>query len=198
MADAARPTFFYDYSSAYAYLASRRLESVLPVEPEWHPVWLPAIFAAAGRESWVFTDAREEGLAEIARRAELYGVPYERNDDLIDKFVQRGSLLAQRGGAVAAATGKLVPYSREIFDRLFARGEDITEPATIAAAAEAIGLDGEETVLLCSDQPVKDRVKLLTADAVGRGVIGVPTIQVGDELFWGDDRLEEAAAALGV
>ena len=196
MADAARPTFFYDYSSVYAYLASCRLESVLPVESEWHPVWLPAVFAATGRESWVFTDAREEGLAEVARRAELYGVPYRRNDHLIDKFMQRGSLLAQRGGAVAAAAGKLVPYSREIFDRLFARGEDITDPTTIAAAAEAIGLDGEQTVQLCNDQPVKDRVKPLTADAVRRGVIGVPTIQVGDELFWGDDRLEEAAAAL--
>ena len=196
MADAARPTFFYDYSSVYAYLAASRLDAVLPVAPEWHPVWLPAVFAATGRESWVFTDRREDGLAEVARRAESYGVPYERNDHLIDKFMQRGSLLAQRGGAVAEAAGKLVPYSREIFDRLFARGEDITEPATIAAAAETVGLDGDETVRRCGDQDVKDRVKQLTQAAIERGVFGVPTVQVGAELFWGDDRLEEAAAAL--
>jgi len=195
MADAAQPVFFYDYSSVYAYLAVCRLDAVLPVAPEWHPVWLPAVFAATGRESWAFTDRREEGLAEVERRAADYGVPYQRSDHLIDKFATRGSLLAQRGGAIASQAGLLEPYSREVFDRLFARGEDITAPETIAAAANAVGLDGEETVRRCAEQDVKDWVKQRTEDAIGRGVFGVPTIAVDGELFWGDDRLEEAAAA---
>ena len=196
MAEAARPTFYYDYSSAYAYLASRRLADVLPVEPEWHPVWLPAVFGATGRESWVFTDRREDGLAEVARRAERYGIAYQRNDHLIDRFLDRGSLLAQRGGAVADEAGALVAYSQEVFDRLFARGEDITDPLTVAAAAEAVGMDGDATLRRCGEQDVKNRVKRLTQEAIERGVIGVPTLAVGDELFWGDDRLEDAAAAI--
>jgi 2-hydroxychromene-2-carboxylate isomerase len=198
MADAAQPVFFYDYSSAYAYLAVRRLDDVLPIAPEWHPVWLPAVFAATGRESWVFTDRREDGLAEIERRAASYGVPYQRSDHIIDKFAARGSLLAQRGGAVAHEAGVLEPYSREVFDRLFARGEDITAPETIAAAADAVGLDGEETIRRCADQDVKDWVKQRTEEAIGRGVFGVPTVAVGGDLFWGDDRLEEASDALRV
>jgi 2-hydroxychromene-2-carboxylate isomerase len=66
----------------------------------------------------------------------------------------------------------------------------------IAAAAEAVGLDGDETIRRCDEPHVKDEVKRLTQEAVERGVVGVPTVAVGDELFWGDDRLEDAAAAL--
>ena len=114
----------------------------------------------------------------------------------MEKLVPRGSLLAQRGGVVAREAGKLVPYSREVMDRFNAGGEDITDPAMIAAAAEAAGLDGEETIRRCGDQDVKDEVKRLTQEAIDRGVVGVPTIATGDQLFWGDDRLEEAAAAI--
>ena len=195
MAEAARPVFYYDYSSGYAYLAAHRLDDVLPVEPEWHPIWLPAVFGATGRESWFYSDRREEGLAEVARRAELYGLP-QPSPELIENLGPRGSLLAQRAGVVAREAGKLVPYSREVLDRFHARHEDIGDPATIAAAARAVGLDGEETVRRCDDQDVKDEVKRLTQVALDRGVIGVPTVAVGDQLFWGDDRLEEAAAAI--
>src|SRR5687768_17814828 len=95
-----QPTFYYDYSSVYAYLAACRLDEVLPAEPEWHPIWLPAVFAATGRESWFYTDRREEGIAEVTRRAERYGVPFGRHDEMIGKMAARGSLLAQRGGVV--------------------------------------------------------------------------------------------------
>jgi 2-hydroxychromene-2-carboxylate isomerase len=189
-------TFYYDYSSAYAYLAVHRLDDVLGIEPEWYPVWLPAIFAATGRRSWFFTDRRAEGVAEVMRRAERYGIPFASHDTLMEKLVPRGSLLAQRAGIVAMQAGKLVPYSREVTDRFNGRGEDITDPAMIAAAAESAGLDGEETIRRCGDQDVKDEVKRLTQEAIDRGVVGVPTVAVGDQLFWGDDRLEEAAAAL--
>ena len=191
-----RPVFYYDYSSVYAYLAACRLGDILPVEPEWHPIWLPPVFAASGRESWVFTDRRDQGLAEVAQRAESYGVPYRESRDLIDKLSVRGSLLAQRGGAAAKREGVLVPYSREIFRRFFAEGEDITVPETIAAAADSAGLDGDAIVAACEDPSVKEEVKTLTQQAIDRGVFGVPTVAVGDELFWGDDKLEEAATAL--
>jgi 2-hydroxychromene-2-carboxylate isomerase len=197
MAEAERPTFYYDYSSVYAYLAATRLDRVLPVEPDWHPIWLPAVFAATGRESWFYTDRREAGIAEVTRRAESYGVPFARHDELIEKMATRGSLLAQRAGVVAREEGKLVPYSREIMRRVCALGEDITDPAMIGATAEAVGLDGDATVRRCEEQHVKDEVKRLTQEAIDRGVIGVPTVAVGDQLFWGDDRLEEAAAAIG-
>ena len=170
---------------------------MLPVEPEWHPIWLPAVFAATGRESWVFTDKREEGIAEVLRRAERYGVPFERHDELMQKLVPRGSLLAQRAGIVAKEEGKLVPFAREVLTRFCGRGEDITDPGMVASAAEAAGLDGEDTIRRCDEQHVKDEVRRLTQEAIDRGVIGVPTVAAGDQLFWGDDRLEEAAAALG-
>lgn len=195
MADGDRPVFYYDYSSGYAYLAACRLEEVMPVEVVWHPVWQPAVLTAAGRESWVFTDRRDEGLAEIARRAEQRGVPYRESRELIDRLWPRGSLLAQRAGAVARAEERLVPYSREVFRRFFAAGEDITEPATIAAAAESVGLDGAQTLVRCQEAETKEAVKRLTEEAIARGVFGVPTVAVGDELFWGDDRLEEAGRA---
>jgi 2-hydroxychromene-2-carboxylate isomerase len=80
--------------------------------------------------------------------------------------------------------------------RLFLRGRDLSRDEECAAAADDAGLDGIEALRAAADPEVKQALRAATEAAFARGVVGVPTVAVGDELFWGDDRLEEAATRL--
>ena len=89
-------------------------------------------------------------------------------------------------GAFAFAAGR----------RLFLRGRDLSRDDECAAAAEEAGLDGVDALRAAADPEVKRALRAATEAAFARGVVGVPTVAVGDELFWGDDRLEDAATRL--
>jgi 2-hydroxychromene-2-carboxylate isomerase len=71
----------------------------------------------------------------------------------------------------------------------------MAEPENVLEAARAVGLDPGEVSARIGEQEVKDRLRAYTDEAIGLGAVGVPTVAVGGELFWGDDRLEDAAAA---
>ena len=69
------------------------------------------------------------------------------------------------------------------------------EAAFVASVAERSGLDGERARAAVEAPEIKQRLRAATDEALRRGVTGVPTVAVGDELYWGDDRLEDAAHA---
>ena len=69
-----RPVFYYDLGSPYAYLAAERINQVLPVVPIWQPILLGGIWKETGGGSWARTDKRDEGMAEVERRAREYGL----------------------------------------------------------------------------------------------------------------------------
>jgi 2-hydroxychromene-2-carboxylate isomerase len=189
-----QPIFYYDLMSPYAYLAAKRIDSVLPKPARWQPVLLGGIFKLTGRSSWALGDyeRRRRGMAEIERRARDYGVAPLRWPDPWPS----SSLRAMRAAIYARGAGREREFASAAYAVAFADGNDLGELRHVLAAAERAGLAPREVEAAIEDSAVKDELRSATDEAHARGVFGVPTVAVGRELFWGDDRLEEAAAAL--
>jgi 2-hydroxychromene-2-carboxylate isomerase len=187
-----RPVFYYDLGSPYAYLAAERLTRVLPEMPVWQPILLGGIWKETGGRSWAVTGARDEGMAEVERRAAEY--------DLMPIRWPEGwpnnTLNAMRVAVWAQQIGRTVAFSLAAFRQAFAGGKDLSDIDYVLMAAAACELHPNAVLKAIDTQSVKDRLREVTSDAYERGVRGVPTIAVGDELFWGDDRLEDVAAAM--
>jgi 2-hydroxychromene-2-carboxylate isomerase len=131
-------------------------------------------------------------MAEIERRAHQYGLPPLRWPDPWPS----SSLEAMRAAIFARGAGREREFAAAAFDVAFVQGHDLGETRHVLAAAEGAGLDRAEVEAAIADRSIKDRLRAETDEAHATGVFGVPTVAVGEELFWGDDRLEEAAAAL--
>jgi 2-hydroxychromene-2-carboxylate isomerase len=186
------PVFYYDLGSPYSYLAAERINSVLPVVPVWQPVLLGGLFKRFGRESWGVGPEREAGMAECERRAGEHGLPAIRWPD-----PWPGNMLAAMRAAIFAQdAGRAVAFSLAAFRQAFAAGRDLGDPDNVLIAAAACELHPRAVLKGIESRAVKDRLRAETDAAGDRGVRGVPTVAVGDELFWGDDRLEEAAQAI--
>jgi 2-hydroxychromene-2-carboxylate isomerase len=195
------PTFYFDLGSPYAYLAAERLSRVLGEEMagrvRWQPLSLGGLFKANGRSSWALGDPqrRQAGMAEVERRARDYGLPPLRWPDPWPG----NYLMAMRAAMFAFAAGRGRELTLEAFRDAFARGIDLSVPAHVLAAAERAGLDRREVEDAAQDPQIKQALRAATDAAHALGVIGVPTIAVpvpggsGEELLWGDDRLEDAA-----
>ena len=106
------------------------------------------------------------------------------------------TLKAMRAAIFAQQTGRTVAFSLAAFRQAFAAGKDLSDLDNVLIAAAACELHPNAVLKALETQSVKDRLREATKEAYERGVRGVPTIAVGDQLFWGDDRLEEAASAL--
>jgi 2-hydroxychromene-2-carboxylate isomerase len=190
----ARATFFFDLGSPYAYLAAARLDEVLVEPVDWQPISLGALFKLTGRSSWSLGDPqrREAGMAEIERRARAYGLPPLRWPELWPG----NYLMAMRAAAYAQREGRLHEFVDTGFRSAFQRGLDLSFAANVLAAASEAGLDPEQVERAVGEPEIKLALREATDAAHRLGVFGVPTVAVGTELFWGDDRLEEAAAQL--
>jgi len=88
-------------------------------------------------------------------------------------------------------------YVEAIFHAMWAEPRNLGEPAEIAAVLRQAGFDADSFLALVNDPAVKEQLKKNTEEAVARGVFGAPTFFVGDEMFWGQDRLDFVAEALG-
>lgn len=187
------PRFFVDVGSPYAWLAAERVEAVVG-EVVWEPVLLGAVFAARGFGSWSLTDARAEGVAEVERRACAYGLPPVRWPDPWPG----NYLLAMRCAVAADARGAGPAFLLAALRLGFVAGRDLSDPAAVADAASAVGLEGDALLAAASTPSVKAALKERTDAAIALGVCGVPTVLVRDQAYWGDDRLEDAARALHV
>jgi 2-hydroxychromene-2-carboxylate isomerase len=131
-------------------------------------------------------------MAEIERRAHEYGMPPLRWPDPWPS----SSLHAMRAAIHARNAGREREFAAAAFAVAFAEGNDLAEPRHVLDAAERAGLDRAEAEAAIAEPAVKDELRAVTDEAHARGVFGVPTVAAGGELFWGDDRLDEAAAAL--
>jgi 2-hydroxychromene-2-carboxylate isomerase len=190
-----RPVFYFDVGSPYAYLAAERVNALF-VEatgqpPEWQPVLLGGLFRRFERGSWSETPAREEGMAEIERRAAEYGLQEIRWPDPWPG----NTLYAMRVATFAKQSGRTVAFALAAFRQAFAAGRDLSDPDNVMLAAAACELHPNALVKAVETQSVKDALRAATDQAAARGVIGVPSVVVGDTAYWGDDRLSDAARA---
>ena len=188
----AGPTFYYDLGSPYSWLTAERIHQVLPVVAEWQPILLGGIWQPSGGRSWGVTERREEHMSEVERRAESYGLLPVRWPD----GWPNNTLRAMRAAVFAQQAGRAVAFSLAAFRQAFAAGRDLSEVDNVLIAAAACELHPRAVLKAIETQGVKDRLRAATADAYERGVRGAPSVVVGDQVFWGDDRLEDAAAAL--
>jgi len=187
-------TFYYDLGSPFAYLTAERLPAVLPEPVVWQPVSLGGLFKLSGRSSWAIGDPelRADGIADIEVRASRLGLPPLRWPD-----PWPGHYLAvMRAATWADGLGQGRAFAHAAFRHAFADGADLGLLENVRAAAQAAGLDPDAAERATQDDAIKRRLRNATERAHARGVFGVPTIAVGDELFWGDDRLEDAARCL--
>jgi 2-hydroxychromene-2-carboxylate isomerase len=187
-----QPVFYYDLGSPYSYLTAERLQRVLPVVPVWQPISLGGIWKQSGGRSWGVTDERETGQSEVERRAEQYGLMPVRWPD----GWPNNTLKAMRAAIFAQSIGRAVAFSLAAFRQAFAGGKDLSDVDNVLIAAAACELHPNAVLKALETQSVKDKLREATQEAYDRGVRGVPTVAVGDQLFWGDDRLEEAGSAL--
>jgi 2-hydroxychromene-2-carboxylate isomerase len=187
-------TFYFDLGSPYAYLAAERLSRLLPEPLRWQPVLLGGLFKLSGRSSWALGDERRRtvGMAEIERRARAYGLPPMRwPDPWPDDY-----LTAMRAATYAFAVGRGREFAMQAFRTAFTAGSDLSIPANVFASARRAGLDTAAVRVAVDDPEIKRQLRAATDAAYDLGVFGVPTIAIGAELFWGDDRLEDAAVHL--
>jgi len=190
-----RATFYYDLGSPYAYLSAERISGLFAEaeleQPEWQPILLGGLFRRFERGSWGETTARAEGMAEIERRAAAYGLP----PLAWPKPWPGNMLVAMRAATFAKQTGRTVAFSLSAFRQAFAAGRDLSDVDNVAIAGAACELHPRALLKAVETDVVKSGLREATDRAGDLGVEGVPAVVVGDEVFWGDDRLEDAVEA---
>jgi 2-hydroxychromene-2-carboxylate isomerase len=185
-------SLYFDLGSPYAYLAIARAEAVFGHQPDLEPVLLGAIFRMRGSGSWSQTADRAKGMAEVERRALAYGLPAV----VWPEEWPLDGLRTMRAATWAKQNNMIDVFSKAIFSHQFVSGRDLSSIDALAAVAEEVGLSGDELRAAVDSQAVKDQLKTATAHAWELGVRGVPTVRVGQRLFYGDDQLELAASTL--
>jgi 2-hydroxychromene-2-carboxylate isomerase len=184
-----RPTLYFDLGSPYAYLASERAAAVLGFEPRLQPVLVGGIFLERGWGSWGETDERAARIEEIEARAERYGLP----PMAWPEGWPNKTLKAMRATVWAGRLGAGDAFARAGFRAAFRDGADLSRLEEIVAVARSIGLPADDLPAAIEDQTIKDELRAVTEIAWSRGVTGVPCLEAGGEIFFGDDRLEDAA-----
>lgn len=186
-------SFYYDLGSPYAYLAAERIHGVFEEAgaepPVWKPVLLGGLFARYDRGSWAETDACDEGMREVERRAAAYGLPPIRWPE----GWPSNYLFAMRVATFATEIGRGVSLPLAAFRQHFAAGRDLSVPDNVLIAAASAELHPRALTTAVERDSIKARLRRTTDEAADLGVYGVPSVVVGTDVFWGDERLEEAA-----
>jgi 2-hydroxychromene-2-carboxylate isomerase len=193
-AETNRPTFYYDFNSPYAYLAAERINSMFDSPPVWQPIALWFVLQHDNRIPWSMKpDTKEPGMREIEQRAAERDLPPVRWPEgwPVDTY----SLTPLRAAVFADESGRVEAFSLAAFRQAFAAGRNLSDVDNVLLAAAACELHPRAVQKAIERDSIKKKLKVATDEAIQRGVPGVPTVAVGDQLFWGDDRLEEAAAA---
>ncbi|MBN9529372.1 MAG: 2-hydroxychromene-2-carboxylate isomerase [Alphaproteobacteria bacterium] len=185
----ARLEFFFDVGSPTAYLAYTQLPGIASrtgAEIRYRPILLGGVFKATGnRAPGEVAPKGAYMLRDLQRYAARYGVPYAHNPNF-----PINTILMMRG-AVAAQRLELLPaYLGAIFAGMWVEQAPMQDPQEVGRRLVAAGIDVSTLLPLTEDQSVKDELRINTEEAVRRGTFGAPTFFVGDEMFFGQDRLD--------
>ena len=189
---------FFDFGSPASYLAFTQLPKIAAATGAtivWKPMLLGGVFKATGNASPVTVPAKGQWMrGDLARFAARYGVPLNMppNFPVNTLAMMRGAC-----GLQLKQPAGFLRYCTAMFDAMFARGLDMHDPVVVAGALAAAGFDAQQFAQLTADPEVKQALIANTEEAVGRGVFGAPTMFVGDQMHFGQDRLDFVAHALG-
>jgi 2-hydroxychromene-2-carboxylate isomerase len=190
--------FWYEFASTYSYLTVMRIErvaAVAGVDVRWQPFLLGPIFAAQGWNDSPFNIYPAKGTymwRDLERRAATYGLPFRRPS----RFPRNG-LLAARVAQLATAEGWCPQFTRAVYTANFAADREIGDEAVVREIVAAQDRDPDAVLARALAPENKQALRAAADEAIRRGVIGAPTLFAAGEMFWGDDRLDDALAWLG-
>jgi 2-hydroxychromene-2-carboxylate isomerase len=190
-----RVDFFFDLSSPYSYLASTQLDGLAArtgAGIHHRPMVLGAVFKAASNVMPASSPPKAKWMfADLTRWAQEYGVPF-----LMSSHFPFNAIKAMRLILVGETEGKGPQTMHAAFRAAWAENRDITQETELRRIATDAGLDADRALQQIENPEIKGRLKANTDEAVQRGAFGAPAIFVGDQLFWGNDRLHQVERAL--
>jgi 2-hydroxychromene-2-carboxylate isomerase len=180
--------FYFEFSSPYGYLASERIEAIAARhgrEILWKPFLLGIVFKQAGTGPLLDVPLKGDySKRDIERTARLHDIPYHWPPRFPFLSVNAARLVYWAGPGMAPA------LTHAFYRAAYAQGRDLHQTAVVLDVADEAGLDREASAQAIKDPGVKARLAEETQAAIDLGVCGAPFFLVGDEPFWGHDRLE--------
>jgi 2-hydroxychromene-2-carboxylate isomerase len=184
---------WFEFASTYSYPAVMRAEYVAQETGTplvWRPFLLGPIFQAQGWSNSPFNIYPAKGRymwRDLERICEAQGLPFRR-----PSVFPRPSLLASRVACRYAEAPWLTAFVRDVYEANFVRDESIGESSCIGASLERVGQDPAPILEAAQSPAAKELLRQHTERAARLGIFGAPTFVVGDELFWGHDRMDTA------
>lgn len=188
-------TFWYEFASTYSYPAAMRIER-LAAEAGVAVAWRPLLIGPLFHEQQGLTDSPFNTYPvkgaymwrDLERVCDLEGLPLRHPSQF-----PRNGLLAARVAIVGLEDGWTPAFSQAVYQANFVDDLDISDPAVLASLIESVGAGPDHVLAAAQSDPVKARLKDHVAEARRQGVFGAPSFVTADgELFWGNDRLEQA------
>lgn len=187
-----RITFWFEFASTYSYLSVMRIGELAAgrgVSVTWKPFLLGPVFAAQGWDTSPFNIYPAKGRymwRDMERICAARGLPFRRPDP----FPQNG-LKAARLALAAAEQDCLEAFTKSVLQAQFGDGSDISSDAVLQECLRKSGLDAG-LISRAQSADIKSALRSQTEEAITAGIFGAPSFTCGPELFWGDDRLEQA------
>lgn len=185
--------FWFDFGSNYSYLSAMRIEAEAAargVRVLWRPFLLGPIFRALGYDNSPFVLQKEKGAyvwKDMERQCRKYGLAWTR-----PSVFPRAALLALRVALLGAQREWIAAYCREIMQQNFVHDRDIGSVEVVSEALAKLGLPAQQIIADAQSDANKLRLREQTEAAAAKGIFGAPTFFVGKEMFWGNDRLDDA------
>ncbi|MGD0144038.1 MAG: 2-hydroxychromene-2-carboxylate isomerase [Rhizomicrobium sp.] len=196
MADRQELEFWYEFASTYSYPAAMRIAALATragVAVRWRPFLLGPIFGSQGWTDSPFNIYPTKGRymwRDLERICEAEGLPLKLPPVC---FPQNG-LKAARLALAGEAAGWTADFSRAVYAANFGDQKDISDDSVLGTILEKLGVDAAAALAAANTPENKEMLKSQTSEAVARGLFGAPSFTIGKELFWGNDRLEQAIA----
>jgi len=189
--------FFFDFVSPTAYIAHHVLPKIADAagaELKYRPMFLGGVMKATGNSPPAMVPAKGAWMGpDLARWGKKYGVEFQFNPHFP---VNTLSILR---GACGLLEDEVFPaYVDAMFNAMWLDPKNMAEPEEIARVVSAIGMDVDVFAAMAQKPENKQALKANTDEAVARGVFGAPSIFVGDDLYFGQDRLFMVAEAVGI
>ncbi len=187
--------FFFDVGSPASYLAWTQLPALAAKHQAtlvYKPMLLGAVFQATGNRSPATVPAKGAySRQDFQRFAKRYGVTLNHNP-----YFPINTLMLMRGATAYLDTADFERYLQAVFTAMWVDEQDMGQPEVVATALQKAGFDPAEVLQRVQDPTVKEQLKTTTSEAIERSVFGAPTIFVGEQMFFGQDRLDFVAEAL--
>jgi len=185
--------FWFEFASTYSYPAAMRVAKVAKaagVDLVWRPFLLGPVFAGQGLTDSPFNVFEQKGRymwRDVARLCEADGLSFKKPSTF-----PQNALKAERIALIGLDEGWGEEFARRVYVANFVEGALISEDDVLARLLEEVGQDVSAITARAYAQSNKDRLKAQTMRAVELGIFGAPSFTVGEELFWGNDRMEAA------